>query len=123
MKRGLGLRWSAVALFGAVVAAALLYLVRIAPSGTGYISKTLCSGVFVSGRTAESVREEFRGLHPLIGLVRAEVDYVRREVSASLLGLGARKAVYRPGLGCTVTRLKEPPEELGAAPAIRGPPR
>jgi len=62
------------------LAGGVAFLSAIAPSGTGYQAKTLCSAVFVSGRDAESVRaQEFEGLDPLMGLVDATVDRDRHE--------------------------------------------
>ena len=72
------------------------FLSAIAPSGTGYVAKTLCSGVFVSSRDPVSVqKEEFTGLNPLINLVKCRVDKDCREVRASLFGLGAQRSVFR----------------------------
>jgi CubicO group peptidase (beta-lactamase class C family) len=83
--------------------AGVVFLASIAPSGTGYEAQTLCSAVFISGRTPDSVRAaEFQGLHPLLRLVSLDLDRPHRIVRASLLGLGAQKAVFRPGLGCTL---------------------
>jgi CubicO group peptidase (beta-lactamase class C family) len=90
-------------LVSASLAAGVALLASIAPSGTGYEAQTLCSAVFISGRTPESVHEaEFQGLHPLLRLVSLDLDRPHRIVRASLLGLGAQTAVFRPGLGCTL---------------------
>jgi CubicO group peptidase (beta-lactamase class C family) len=77
---------------------------RLAPVGTGYVAKALCSGVFVSGRPARSILEEDvrADSHALLGLVSASVDRERGRTSASLLGMAKRVAQYRPGLGCTL---------------------
>jgi CubicO group peptidase (beta-lactamase class C family) len=79
-------------------------LSRLAPVGTGYVAKVLCSGVFVSGRPARSILEEDvrADSHPLLRLVSASVDAERRRTSASLLGMATRVAQYRPALGCTL---------------------
>ena len=95
-------------IFAACLALALAYggwtLSRLAPVGTGYVAKMLCSGVFVSGRPASSILEEDvrADSHPLLGLVSASVDDERRRSSASFLGMATRVAQYRPGLGCTL---------------------
>ncbi len=77
---------------------------RLAPIGTAYTAKVLCSGVFLAGRPAASILEEDvrADQHPLLRLVSASVDTERRRTSASLLGMATRVAQYRPGLGCTL---------------------
>jgi CubicO group peptidase (beta-lactamase class C family) len=44
------------------------------------------------------LREELRWY----GYVNLDVDYARKEVAASILGVARRKAVFREGLGCTL---------------------
>jgi CubicO group peptidase (beta-lactamase class C family) len=95
------------------------FLSAIAPSGTGYVAKTLCSAVFVSSRDPVSVqKEEFTGLNPLINLVKFRVDKDCGEVRASLFGLGAQRSLFRSGLGCTLVDFKStlptPPKALSA---------
>ena len=79
-------------------------LSRLAPIGTAYAAKTLCSGVFVMGRPAgEVIREDVvADNHPLLRMVSMSVDATRRVATARFLGLAPRTAVYRPGLGCTL---------------------
>jgi CubicO group peptidase (beta-lactamase class C family) len=64
----------------------------------------LCSGVFVSGRSAQSVIDEdiMAGVHPLLRLVHASVDETRQRAHATFLGMASREAQFRPGLGCTL---------------------
>jgi hypothetical protein len=64
----------------------------------------LCSGVFVSGRTQESVITSDLTADDLAPLryVSARVDPQARLVTARVFGLAARTAVYRDGFGCTV---------------------
>ena len=100
---------------------ALAYVASIAASGTGYEAQTLCSAIFISGRTEASVESaEFQGLHPLLQLVSHSIDREAREVRVSLLGLGAQKSIFRPGLGCTLTDLDA---TLPAPPAVLVQPR
>ncbi|KWI57173.1 serine hydrolase [Burkholderia ubonensis] len=79
-------------------------LSRLAPIATGYAAKTLCSGVFVSGRPAASVIDVdiMAGVHPLLKLVHPSVDPARHLARATFAGFAAREAVFRPGLGCTL---------------------
>lgn len=107
-----------------LIAGAFAFAQAIAPSGTGFQAKTMCSAVFVGGRTENSVRaEEFSGLHPLMSIIGTTADRERKEVSSSLLGLGFRRAVYREGLGCTIVfddkPLPPPPATLLAPRAER----
>ena len=80
------------------------HLARIAPIGTAYAAKTLCSGVFVSGREPQPVIDEdiMAEVHPLLRLVTPQLDRDRQRASARFLGFAAREAQYRPGLGCTL---------------------
>jgi hypothetical protein len=94
-------------------------LSRLAPVGTGYVAKVLCSGVFVSGRSARSILEEDvrADSHPLLRLVSASVDAERRRTWASLLGMATRVAQYRPGLGCTLALGVDADRLMQASPA------
>jgi CubicO group peptidase (beta-lactamase class C family) len=79
-------------------------LANLAPIGAAFAAKTLCSGVFVSGRAAPDViGEDIRAEnHPLLRFILPEVDTSRQIASATFLGLACREAHYRPGLGCTL---------------------
>ena len=109
-------------LFGVtlVLAAGLGYgaylLSRLAPVGTAYAAKTLCSGVFVAGREPQEVMREdiLADNHPLLRLVRPSLDRTGQLASATFLGFAAREAHYRPGLGCTIA-LGEGRDALPAA--------
>ena len=73
---------------------------------TGLVSHTLCSDTFVSGLDPDRVAAEMLpgmpGIRRLLPLLRHHVDRTRREASASVAGLFASRAVYRPGMGCTL---------------------
>jgi hypothetical protein len=97
--------WSALALLlSAALAHGAYTLSRLAPIGTGYAAKTVCSGVFVSGRPAQAVFDQDvrADNHPLLRLVTAAVDAQQQRATARFLGIAARVAQYRPGLGCTL---------------------
>ena len=87
---------------------------KIAPVGTGYTAKYLCSHVFTSGQDPEEAMELFiEPVHPLFKTVRYRVDYEHKEVSAWFLGfLRPATAVYREGCGCTLL-VDDPAFELG----------
>src|SRR5712692_5118236 len=86
------------------LAAAGYFIYPLLLIGAAFHAKTLCSGVFVSGREVSAVEsEDVRAAqHPVLQLLRANVDRQQRTVSAGLLGLPQRVAVFRDGLGCTV---------------------
>jgi hypothetical protein len=79
-------------------------LSQLAPIGNAYAAKTLCSGVFVSGRDAAAVIQEdiVADNHPLLGLIHSWIEAGNGVASASLFGLMRRDARFRPGLGCTI---------------------
>jgi CubicO group peptidase (beta-lactamase class C family) len=94
-------------------------LSRLVPIGTAYAAKTLCSGVFVTGRPAEEVIREdvVADNHPLLRVVSVSVDTTRKLATARFLGLARRTAVYRPGLGCTLALGPRAAELQGSAAA------
>ena len=106
------------------LAAALVYagwtVLGLAPIGSAYAAKTLCSGVFVSGRPARSVIEEdiLADNHPLLKLVIPSLDAQHRRASASFLGIAERVAQFRPGFGCTLALGIEPDALARAAPGL-----
>lgn len=118
------IRWSA----SLVLLAALGYvghaLFRLAPIATGYAAKTLCSGVFVSGRPAASVIDEdiMAGVHPLLKLVKPSIDRERHLARATFAGFAAREAEFRPRLGCTLALGTSPVALPAAGYAIPDPP-
>ena len=83
------------------------YLVwRVARVAVGYKTKTLCSGVFISQRTPESIlsNDLSEGLPAPLEFIINQIDTEVSEqaTTGNLFGLVTRKAVFRPGLGCTL---------------------
>ncbi len=72
-------------------------MLRIA---AGYNAKTMCSCVYVSGRTPESVLEQDIAVSAS-SFVKTEVDRASSSATASYLWV-KRKAIYRKGVGCTL---------------------
>jgi CubicO group peptidase (beta-lactamase class C family) len=72
--------------------------------GTAYKAKTLCSGVFVSLRTPESVLSQDLGVDDLsiLKYFNADINFTSQTVTSNLFGLAKRTALYRKGLGCTL---------------------
>lgn len=94
-----------VGVAAAAVVLAAGYLARQAVLvGNGYVAKTVCSGVFVSGRKPQAMRDaEIEANDPgILRLVAVDVDRSARTVTARFLGLGERVAVFRGPLGCTL---------------------
>ncbi|AOF89235.1 serine hydrolase [Sinorhizobium sp. RAC02] len=72
--------------------------------GSGYAAKIVCSNVFVSGRDAQQVLAEDVQApgHPLLKLMRQDVDLSEKTVTVRLLGLFAPGyAVWHEGFGCS----------------------
>jgi len=72
---------------------------KYANIASAYASKTVCSGVFVSGRDFEDVKA--KDLYP-VPYVDVVVDYDNKTVSSTVYGLAKTTAIYRPGLGATL---------------------
>jgi CubicO group peptidase (beta-lactamase class C family) len=92
-------RWIAIAVLVLIGGAGYFVMTQIAPIGTAYTAKRMCSCVFLSHREAASVLAE--ELKPY-GYVNLRVDPDRKTVTGSILGMAERTAVYREGLGCTL---------------------
>lgn len=119
----------AVALVGIIAVAAawvVVYPPELLRVGTGYAAKIVCSNVFIAGRDADEVlRDDVQAPgHPLLKLVRAEVDLEQGLVKTALLGFVAPStALHRTGLGCATLsdsgieaarRLSAPPAEAAS---------
>lgn len=93
----------------AIVVGLCGWLVFLPPNllsvGSGYAAKIVCSNVFIAGRDAEEVLAldvQAPG-HPLLRLMRIEVDQDRKRVRAALLGsIAPSEAIYRGETGCAV---------------------
>src|SRR5436190_4748696 len=70
------------------------------PIMSGMAAKTMCSCVFVLGRTPESVREKELSVFP--GLNGAKIEIVDSSSVTAHVLWSTRKAIYRNGLGCTL---------------------
>jgi len=68
---------------------------------TGFSAKNICSGHFVSGFTAQQVKDE--GLVPISGFfekVNFHIDESHKQVTTDIYGLFDRVAIFNPGMGC-----------------------
>jgi CubicO group peptidase (beta-lactamase class C family) len=84
-----------VLLFLGLAGVAGYFLWASAEVGAGYAAKLLASGVFVAGRTPESIAEQELGVVPFLHYT---IDPQGKTATAWTLR-GARTAVYREGLG------------------------
>jgi len=79
----------------------LFYCWTYFPIITGWSAKATCSAVFVSGRNPADVKNEDLVSFPF-NLASIQVDIRDSSVTASILGMARRKAIYRKGLGATL---------------------
>jgi hypothetical protein len=82
---------------------AMLYITYLSPGITGYAAKNIASGVFVAGRTQESIEKEDINFFP-VRYTKNFVDYDKGIVTSKLLGIWKSEAVFNKGLGGTLVR-------------------
>ena len=73
-------------------------LLRITGFISAYKAKILCSSVFISKRDQKAVEVEDLADYRL---ARADIDFERQEVTASILGIAKHRTIFREGLGST----------------------
>ena len=100
------------------VASVLVYrrvqpLVRTMPIGAAYAAKTVCSGVFLSGRTVGDIVRNDLTTIPFVSEESINVDRGAGTVDATLL-LSTVRAIYRENCGCTLVVGGVSEEELRA---------
>jgi len=80
------------------------FVYKAVPIGTGYAAKYLCSSVFISQRDPGVVfKDDIRPVDKtLTRIIDVEVDYTRKAVTATALGLLKSTAIFRQGCGCTL---------------------
>lgn len=105
------LRTALVVLGAGLIAVCAIGWLRIRPdrairAGTGVVSHTLCSGVFVSGLDPDRLYAEAllpnAGLQRLSKRLKYVIDRDRGQVVVTWAGGFESRAVYRHGLGCVV---------------------
>jgi len=80
---------------------------------TGYTAKVVCSNHYLTGQSIETAMAELPS-NPLVPFLRVKQE--EDGLSATLWGWAAKqKAIYRPGLGCTLLAGKGPFETQAAA--------
>lgn len=85
-----------------ILGAGLIYIGTLAPIITGYAAKNLASGIFVAGRTQESLENEDLNFS-FIRFNKNKVDYDKKEVTSRFL-FWKSKAIFIDGFGCTLVR-------------------
>src|SRR5690242_5832429 len=76
-------------------------VVTFPPIMAGMAAKTICSCVFVSGRTPQSVRDKELKVFPGLSSASIDVNEQEQSVEAHILWRTS-KAIFRNGLGCTL---------------------
>ena len=88
-----------------VAAVAYIYLSygSIARAGSGYSAKNICSGYFLSGFSPETVKQQaLMGASGTLANISYELDEEGQQVTTRLFGWFERRAIYTPGIGCTL---------------------
>jgi len=85
-----------------VLTGGVIYIGMLAPIITGYAAKNLSSGIFVAGRSQESLEREDLNFS-FIRFNQNKVDMEKQEVTSRFL-LWKSKALFNEGLGCTLVR-------------------
>ena len=89
---------------------------------TAFVSRTICSGTFVSGLTPNQVYADtirpMRGVEQINWALRYGVDLSSHEVRASLGGLFESIAVFREELGCILVHGDAPPRPSNTLPTV-----
>jgi len=84
------------------------YMLPTFKVATGYTAKVICSNHFLTGQSVDTAMSELPD-NPLVPFLRVKLDEEKGELSATLWGWAAKqKAIYRPGLGCTLMAGKGP---------------
>ena len=100
------------------VAGSCWYLNRALPVFLGFAAKTICSGVFISGRSADDVlQNDIAAVVFFSRLIRLEVDPEARSVETTLAGLFRKQARYRTWCGCTLWPDPSDPVQMNRMPA------
>lgn len=91
-----------LALLLVVLLIALAYvLITFPPVMRGMGAKVMCSCIFVSGRSPESVIQKELQVFPGLSNMAFDINLVDSTVTAKILWTSS-KAIYRKGLGCTL---------------------
>lgn len=82
---------------------------------SGYAAKSMCSCMFEADRQQDFVAKTDNNFSP-IDIAKYEVDTINKKVTASVMGLMKRTAVFHEGLGCQLLLKNEQAPELAYFP-------
>ncbi len=82
---------------------------------SGYAAKNMCSCLFEAGRTQDFVIATDNNFSP-INIAKYEVDTTGKKVTASVMGMMKRTAVYQEDLGCQLLLKNNSTPELSYYP-------
>jgi CubicO group peptidase (beta-lactamase class C family) len=94
------LRYFLIVMGGGILAFLIYVAATFPPIMAGMVAKTMCSCVFVMGRSPDSVNEKELSVFP--GLSSARVEFVDSSSVTAHILWASKKAIYRRGLGCTL---------------------
>ena len=99
-------RWIGITLAGLVgvlllaLVGGYVYMLPVFKVATGYTAKVICSNHYLTGQSLEAAMADLPD-NPLVPFLRIEQE--EDGLSATLWGWAAKqRAIYRPGLGCTL---------------------
>ena len=95
------LKITALIILSSIILFLVYACITFPPVMAGMAAKTMCSCVYVTGRTPESVREKELQVFPGVSRARVEFDDTDSTVTAKILWKTS-KAIFRKGLGCTL---------------------
>ncbi len=101
IKIGIGIILGAILIYG------LNFAIKYAYIGSAYDAKMVCSCTFVSHRNLESIKTEDLYAVPFATI---NVNEKEQSVTSNIYGFAETKAIFRPGLGCTLVNEMEESE-------------
>lgn len=113
------LKYSLLTVVGALLAVVAYLYITFVPILSGTAAKTMCSCVYVLGRTPESVIEKELTVVPTLNWARFE--YIDSVSVRATLFLRSRTAIYRKGQGCTLLAERSEEELRKQQPALAAP--
>jgi CubicO group peptidase (beta-lactamase class C family) len=106
----------------AILLVAILFVsITFPPIMAGMAAKTVCSCVFVSERSLESIKEKELQVFPGLSNASITIDTQDSTVLASVLFTSA-EAIYRKGLGCTLLAERSKEEVKSQTIKLASPP-
>jgi CubicO group peptidase (beta-lactamase class C family) len=82
-----------------ILAYGINFGVKYANIGSAYDAKMACSCTFIQHRSLQNIYDEELYAVPFANI---KVDSVEQSVTANIYGFAEKKAIFRPGLGCTL---------------------